>query len=107
MQVVTDEKIHFYIIDSSTFKPQLENVMLNYMKCNQMLFGPRRRYCITFKTNQKHFAIYRRKYEHHFKVPVIATKVLDGAVAIELEKMKSYVVAKLDKIDIYDSETFE
>jgi hypothetical protein len=29
--------------------PELENVMYNYMKCTQMMFGRRVRYGITFK----------------------------------------------------------
>ena len=72
-----------------------------------MMFGSRVKYCITYKTNQKSFDIYRRKYEHDFKVHVITKQDLEGAVALELEKMNSFVVAKIDKINIYDSETFE
>jgi len=61
-----------------------------------MMFGSKVRYGITYKTNQKSFDIYRRKYEHDFKVPIIVKKDLEGAVALELEKMNSYVVAKID-----------
>ena len=51
IQVTTDEKIYFYLIDPETLKPQLDNVMYNYMNCNQMMFGSKVRYCITYKTN--------------------------------------------------------
>jgi len=34
IQVITDEKIYFYLIDKETFMPTLENVMFNYMGCN-------------------------------------------------------------------------
>ena len=71
-----------------------------------MMFGSKVRYGITYKTNQKSFDIYRRKYEHDFKVPIIVKKDLEAAVALELEKMNSFVVAKIDQIDIYDSESF-
>lgn len=33
IQISTDEKIYFYLIDSETFMPKLENVMYNYMNC--------------------------------------------------------------------------
>lgn len=49
--VTSDDKIQFYLIDKKTLKPQLENVMSNYMNCNQMMFGSKVRYCITYKTN--------------------------------------------------------
>ena len=34
IQVTTDEKIYFYLIDPETFMPTLENVMFNFMGCN-------------------------------------------------------------------------
>ena len=34
IQITTDEKIFFYLIDKETFAPILENVMMNYMACN-------------------------------------------------------------------------
>jgi len=34
IQITTDEKIFFYLIDKETFEPILENVMMNYMACN-------------------------------------------------------------------------
>lgn len=51
IQVTTDDRIYFYLIDPETLKPKLENVMYNYMNCNQMMFGSKVRYCITYKTN--------------------------------------------------------
>jgi hypothetical protein len=50
--------------------PELENVMNNYMNCNQMMYGKRVKFCVTYKTSQKSFDIYRRRYQHNFKVPV-------------------------------------
>ena len=32
IQIVCEDKIYFYIIDQETLMPQLENVMLNFMK---------------------------------------------------------------------------
>lgn len=51
IQIVTDEKIYFYMIDKETCVPRLENVMNNFMQCSQMMFGTKVRYGITYKTN--------------------------------------------------------
>jgi len=34
IQIVTDEKIYFYLIDKETLEPTMENSMYNYMNCN-------------------------------------------------------------------------
>ena len=34
IQVITDEKIYFYVMDFDTLMPHLDNVMFNYMGCN-------------------------------------------------------------------------
>jgi hypothetical protein len=62
IQITTDEKIYFYLIDPETLLPNLENVMYNYMNCNQTMFGKRVRFCVTYKTNMRSFDVYRRKF---------------------------------------------
>lgn len=106
IQITTDDKIYFYLICPNTFMPILENVMFNFMTCNQMMFGSKVRYCVTYKTNQKSFAIYRRKYWHDFKVP-ISTENLEGSIGLELASMNTYLVSKIDKVIMYSSETFK
>lgn len=51
IQVTTDDMIYFYFIDQKTFVPKLDNVMFNFMGCNQMMFGSKVRYGITYKSN--------------------------------------------------------
>ena len=51
IQLTTDDKIYFYKIDKKTLMPELENVMFNYMGCNQCMFGSLVRYAVTYKTN--------------------------------------------------------
>lgn len=34
IQVCTDERIYFYIVDRDTLQPVLENVMFNFMNCS-------------------------------------------------------------------------
>ena len=70
IQVTTETLIYFYIINKETFMPELENVMTNYGGCNQCMFGKKVRYGITYKTNQRSFDIYRRKFMHNLKVCV-------------------------------------
>ena len=55
MNITTDDKIFFYIMDKETLEPKLENVVNNYMGCSQLLFGSNRstmRYCIPYKQNR-------------------------------------------------------
>ena len=86
--------------------PILENVMFNFMTCNQMMFGSKVRYSVTYKTNQKSVDIYRRKYWHDFKVPINAEN-LEGSIGIELRSMNCYLVSKIDKVIIYSSTNFQ
>ena len=106
IQITTDERIHFYLIDPVTFEPELENVMYNFMNCNQMMFGSRVRYGITYKTNQKSFDIYRRKYEHDFKVNVVSENY-DGSKGLPLESCNAFLVSKLDTIYFYDIDSYK
>jgi hypothetical protein len=71
-----------------------------------MMFGSKVRYGITFKINQKGFNLYRRKYEHEYKINV-AEENLEGARALEIKSMNVFLCSKIDKVCIYDSLTFE
>lgn len=70
-----------------------------------MMFGSKVRYGVTFKTNQRSFDVYRRKYWHDFKVP-ITTENLEASIGLELETMNAYLVSKIDKVILYDSRSF-
>ena len=93
--ITTDTKIFFYLIDPVTFIPALENCMYNFMNCSQMMFGSKVKYCVTFKTNQKSFDIYRRKYEHQFRANVVKDN-FDGSRALQIESINAFVVSKID-----------
>ena len=105
IQITTDFKIFFYLIDKETFKATLENVMYNFMGCNQMMFGSKVRYSVTYKTNQRSFDIFRRKYWHDFKVP-LSNENLEGSLGLELENINTYLIAKVDKVMMFDCDTF-
>ena len=66
IQITTEQNIYFYLIDPKTFEPTLENVMFNFMKCDQMMFGSKVKYGITYKNNSCAFEIFRRKFEHNY-----------------------------------------
>lgn len=70
-----------------------------------MMFGSRVRYGITYKTNQKAFTVYRRKFEHDFRVPISAEN-LEGSMGLDLPKHNALLVTKVDKIYLYDSRDF-
>ena len=71
-----------------------------------MMFGSKVKYCITYKTNQRSFAIYRRKFLHNFKVTV-SQENLEGSKGLEFPSMGIFLVTKIDKVIMYDSITYQ
>lgn len=104
IQVTTDERIYFYLIDPETLEPTLENVMFNYMNCSQMMFGAKVRFGVTFKQNQQDFSIWGRKYYHNFKV-TITEMDLEGAVGANIPSSKQCVIAHGARVVVYDINT--
>ena len=106
IQIVTDEKIYFYIIDMETFEVTLENVMNNFMNCSVMMFGKQVKYCITFKNNESGIDIYRKKYEHDFKVCTVEMD-LDGSRGLPVMSMNAFLVSQIDTIKFFDIDTYK
>ena len=94
------------MIDQETFIPKLDNVMFNFMGCNQMMFGSKVKYGITYKTNQETFYMWTRKYMHDFRVSV-AEENLEGSIGLEFSSMDAFLVSKVDKIVVYDAKNFK
>lgn len=86
--------------------PKLENVMYNYMKCSQMMFGSKVRYGITYKTNQRSFDVYRRKYQHNIQT-VVNNDNFEGCKGLEILTSNIFLVSKVDKVLIFDIDTFK
>lgn len=105
-QITTDDKIFFFKMDEKTLMPSLENVMINFMNCNQMLYGKKVQYCITYKTNQRNFDIFSAKQHHSFKVQKTHEN-MEGAEGFELSRYNVVVFYMVNKIRIYDSKTLE
>ena len=91
IQITTEQNVYFYLIDPETFMPTLENVMFNFMKCDQMMFGSKVKYGITFKNNSCFFEIYRRKFEHNYQVNAVS-KNLDGSRGLPIETMDAFLI---------------
>lgn len=105
MQVTTNEYIYFYMIDLDTYEPSLENVMYNYMSCNQMMIGKKMRYSVCYKSNQKSFDIYQRKYMHNLRVQVNDIN-FEGSKAIEIASMNIIVATNVDKLMLFETATY-
>lgn len=105
IQITTETKIYFYIIDKTTLMPQLENVMYNFMNCSSLMFGSRVRYGIAFKVSQPDFEIYTRSHYHNFKV-CIDDQSFEGAVGCDLSSQKAYVMAESLNVGVYSAEDF-
>ena len=106
IQVTTATQIFFYLIDPETFEPTLENVMYNFMGCNQMMIGSKVRYAITYKTNERGFDIYQRKYMHNLRV-CVDDQNFEGSKAIEILTSNLILVTKVDQVLMYDQATLQ
>ena len=95
IQITTDELIYFYLIDSETLMPQLENCMYNFMEANQMMFGVDTKYGVSYKSNERSFQIYRRKTLHVLKMNV-NDRNFEGSKGVELITMNTFLVTKVD-----------
>lgn len=76
------------------------------MQCSRMLFGRKVRNCITFKTNQPGFTIYKRKYYHNAKIQ-LRDENYEGAIGQNLRSLNAYVMAEKKTITISDNKTFK
>ena len=75
------------------------------MNCTQMMFGSRVRNCITFKSNQKSFDIWKRTYNHSFNSNVWEAP-MDASIGLPIETMNAFLVGRDNKIQVFDIDTF-
>ena len=73
--------------------------MYNFMNCTQMMFGSKVKYCITYKTNQKSFDIFRRKYEHSFNSNIYE----ENQVFANSSAVKEEVESSVRKLSLFDT----
>jgi len=70
------------------------------------MIGPKVKYAITYKVNEQSFELYRKRYKHDFKVPVISKEDFEGGLAMDLSSVNSFVVAWHDQVKVFNSDTF-
>ena len=70
-----------------------------------MMFGSLVKYGVTFKTNQKDFSVYTRKFTHDFKV-CMSQERYDGCIGVNVKCMNVILVSNIDTIKMYDSKTW-
>jgi len=75
--------------------------MYNYMGCNQMMIGSKVRYAVTYKTNERGFDVYQRKYMHNLRV-CVDDQNFEGSKAIEILSSNLILVTKIDEVLMYD-----
>ena len=71
-----------------------------------MMIGPKVRYCVTYKTGEPTFNIFRANYIHNFKVTV-DNKNLEGSYGLEIESLGQFLCTRLDGVYVYDSNTYQ
>lgn len=57
--------------------------MINFMQCYSMMFGPKVKYCVTYRNNELDFNVYTRKFEHDYRV-FINNKNFEGGKGLEI-----------------------
>ena len=106
MQLVTDDKIYFYIFDKEKYVAELENVMTNFMACSHLHMSKNfSTSCIAFKTNQKVIDIFTRKYEHNFSV-CLDDQSFEGSTGIDIKCIDKFLVTKGHKVLIFDNDDY-
>ena len=106
IQVVTDSKIYYFLIDKKTFEPKLENLMNNDFDCSMMMFGRAVRYGIAYKNGQSGFRIYQRKYYQNFKVSIDSTN-FEGCHGANIGSKGMFAIAHGSSICLFDEDSFE
>jgi len=71
-----------------------------------MMFGSKKKYCITYKNNQKSFDVYTRMYEHSFRAPIVEDD-FGTSRGLLIPTMNAFLVSKGAIIKTYDIDRFK
>ena len=69
------------------------------------MFGSRVRFAISYKTNQPGLMIFTRNHFHNFKV-TINTENYEGAIGLNMNTRRRYVMARGLKVGLYHQLNF-
>ena len=67
-----------------------------------MMIGAAKRYSITYKTNEKDFEIYHRKFMHNLRVCVNENN-FEGSKAVELPLSNFFLVSDVSEVLMIDN----
>ena len=68
--ISTEKYIYFYLIGADDI-PVVENVIYNFLNCTSVVAGALgQRQMLSYKMNEKGFTVLKRRYFHHFKLPL-------------------------------------
>lgn len=107
MQVTTVDKIYFYLVDEQKCSLCLENVMYNFMQCNQLMFGPRVLFAISYNYNEPDLIIYTRGHFHNFMVSLDKDGKYSNAAGANMPKTNEFIVSSTQHIATYDNRSFK
>lgn len=94
--------VYFYEFDEETSMPKLQNVMMNFMFCGNMIFSDDSKFCISYKQNQVDFLRYSRKMKHDFRVEVVSEN-FESAFGIGNTRDHFFIAAKTNgELILYD-----
>ena len=92
--MVTDSFIYFYEFDEEdeTMIPQKQYVMSNFMECIQLMFNNDQNICVTYKSGQPNFSVYKRKYDHGFREIIDATS-REGCRGVNIPSKHVFIIS--------------
>lgn len=105
IQITTTDQVEFYEFNEATCEPYLTNVVNNFMECSVMMYGGGGKYCVTYKSAQKEFDVYKRKYVHDFKVQV-EEQNFEGSKGLFFENDNCLIINQGNRLRFYDAEKF-
>ena len=85
--------------------PSLCHLMNNFMDCAIMMYGSAGRYCVTYKTSERSYNIYKRKYIHDFKIKVIEEN-FEASKSLFLKATNQFLVCMKNHVRFYDAKEY-
>jgi hypothetical protein len=90
--VIEDEYIRCFSIDENGM-PWLQNVMVNFLQANMILFGGLGSFAIIYKQSHKDFSIFKKMLSHDFK-SIVNNENFEGAIGLNVDIEDWFIVAK-------------
>lgn len=84
----------------------VETIVRNDINCSMIICGPKVKFFVAYKQNQKSLDVFMRKYEHNFMAS-INNNDFEGCTGIELPKKGLIFVSHHDKVLILDNSSMK